>query len=396
MARGKELPRDCVQLGRVQLLLDGRLDSSEQRAFESHLADCPACRAELRSMEEVRARLQRAAAAPLPAWDRAEVASRLPGGQASPGAHGMRIAWLWAPALGAAGLAGLLFWLWPSRPAPYVTAPERRIEIPAGERELLVSRASGESALGAVRRERGRWTLDRGAEIDLRPEDELGLRLGRDIFLVFDRGARLSVEQDGDGAWSVALDRGRAVARLRPGRRVPFCILAPAGRIEALGTAFEVEVQNGATELRLAEGRLALSMRWGQRFSLAAPIRVLARPGADLELGLAEPSPPGPLSLGERGDRSRLGEGVSRLGEGEPSKRLGEGEPSKRLGEGEPSKRLGEGETSKRLGEGETSKRLGEGEPSKRLDGEEPAGRQGGEEPAGRQGGEEPAGRQGG
>jgi hypothetical protein len=242
----------------------GELAAERAAALQRHLAECPACQAEmarLRAAAEVLERV-RAAPEPEPVWTRpAPRPARAGWWQAAP--------WRWALAGAAAGALAAALWLllWPpagrapAPPAPAAAAaPVARLVAAAGP--VAHTRAAG----------RGRATVGQG----LAPGDRIATGGGGRLQLELADGSRLGLGPRSAlgviGAGRFALDRGTLACRVRPraaGR--PLVVRAGGLLVRVVGTRFAVRRgPDGAVAVGVAAGAVELR-RTGR-----APLRLVA------------------------------------------------------------------------------------------------------------------------
>jgi transmembrane sensor len=177
-------------------------------------------------------------------------------------------------------------WQAESRPVPPQAAAARQAfdihRRPVGRRWLLAG-AGGLTAGLALLAVNGRW-----------PTSDYRTRVGETRTVVLNDGTQIRLNtdtalrmDDGPARRAAELIQGEAFFDVAPDRQRPFTVAAGPGRIDVLGTQFNVRREGPRLSVVVAEGHVAVG--WGDRdVTLGKPLRRGDRLRLDLATGLTE------------------------------------------------------------------------------------------------------------
>jgi transmembrane sensor len=136
----------------------------------------------------------------------------------------------------------------------------------------------------------GWWGLNSGHRAAPQPRTHYATAVGERLAANLPDGSTVSLNTDSGieveftpGERLIRLRRGQALFEVTADGARPFVVLAGDRRITALGTAFDVRVDNGAVRVLLVEGRVAVSSFAGApqlALELTAGEQLLAAPDA--------------------------------------------------------------------------------------------------------------------
>ncbi len=232
----------------IEKVRDGQIEEAELAALEAHAAACPACREALDALEPLRGLVTEALRAQTPAAEaRDAILTELP---ARPTA---------APDRNAADRPKILRWRMPVAACvllalgvllgygigqdapPASSAADRGAPVPiqvADVNGTVLVKHRGSSVWEELT---GASKLYLGDVYRASAGSAMTLSLGDDATVTLDANGTLSLRSYGDRV-ELGLDDGTMTAALN-GPHPPFFVVTPQGRIEALGTEFDVSVR---------------------------------------------------------------------------------------------------------------------------------------------------------
>lgn len=278
--------QDCVRILELDLKKahGHQMSRKEKLLYETHMAACPDCLAELRVLEALS---EQNASGALPELDEFSrwrlVDDILAQADATPPQQLEEVAddgsvptklssyrlFALAGTLAAAAIAAVLFWQSPREKGSETIAITENTSPSVSPLTGHFALLSGEVLLGAQNAVIGDQ-LGSGDRVET-GEGRAVVDLPSEIVLSLGPETSLQIHTRDDLGYDVVLDRGQIRVSLPPkANREELSIVTPKGTVEVTGTVFSVNADDDSVEVRVLRGQVAISDRGGRQRRLGS------------------------------------------------------------------------------------------------------------------------------
>ncbi len=284
MAASEKKSTSCSRLIQVQSYIDDLLSEHERGAFSRHLSGCSICQKELDSITEVRKAIRTMVDEPMARLDKHALFARVNSENLSRN----KSLFPWKVATGLTFAVLLMFtWMVFKGKTSLVQQEKAKIDasdsVPSSYNPTLSQSPLVESAWVTYLTGEVQGPLTQRSELFMPLGRQLHVGAGSQVVVQLDDKTSVAVMENSlvrfswNNRWELELERGSVAVHLDKPRHAGFEVECSAGSVGAIGTEFSVQrLGDNRCSVNLAQGRLRLSNKVGQRFELEAPIiRVL-------------------------------------------------------------------------------------------------------------------------